>query len=109
MCETGGQVLPRTSRPPSKRCHSVISENKNERTCRCEELKKITSIRRASLVAQVVKNLPPVQETQVRPLGQDDPLEEGMVTHSRILAWRTPWTEEPGGLQSVGSQRVRHD
>ena len=49
------------------------------------------------------------QETQVRFLGWEDPLEEGMVTHSSILAWRLPWTEEPGRLQSKGSQRVRHD
>ena len=49
------------------------------------------------------------QETQVLSLGQKDPLEEGMATHSRILASRIPWTEEPGGLQSIGSQRVRHD
>ena len=46
---------------------------------------------------------------QVQSLGWEDPLEEGMATHSRILAWRIPWTEEPGGLQSMGSQRVRHD
>ena len=59
-----------------------------------------------------VKN-PPVrqelQETRVRSLGQEDPLEEGMATHSSILAWEIPWTEEPGGLQSIGSQRVRHN
>ena len=60
-------------------------------------------------VAQTVKNLTAVQETQVRSLGQEDPLEKGMATHSSILAWRIPWTEEPGGLQSVGSQRVSHD
>ena len=57
----------------------------------------------------VVKNLLAVQETQVRSLGQEDPLEEGRATHSSILAWRIPWTEEPGGLQSTGYQRVRHD
>ena len=50
-----------------------------------------------------------VQETWVRSLGLEDPLEEGMVTHSSILAWRISWTEEPGGLQSIGSQRVRRD
>ena len=50
------------------------------------------------MVAQVVKNLPAMQETQVQSLGQEDPLEKGMVTHSSILAWRLPWTEEPGGL-----------
>ena len=63
----------------------------------------------ASLVAQMVKNLPAMQETWVRSLGQEDPLEKGMATHSTILAWRIPWTEEPGGLQSMRSQRVRHD
>ena len=57
----------------------------------------------------MVKNLPEMQETWVQSLGREDPLEKGMVTHSSILAWRTPWTEEPGGLQSMGSQRVRHD
>ena len=56
----------------------------------------------ASLVAQMVKNLPTVPETQVRSLGWEDPLEEEMATHSRILASKIPWTEEPGGLQSVG-------
>ena len=57
----------------------------------------------------MAKNLPAMQETWVQFLGQEDPLEKGMVTHSSILDWRTPWTEEPGGLQSMGSQRVRHD
>ena len=56
-----------------------------------------------------LKNLPAIQETQVQSLGQKDPLEEEMATHSSILAWKNPWTEEPGGLQSMGSQRVRHD
>ena len=63
----------------------------------------------ASPVAQMVKNAPAVQETQVRSLSQEDPLEEEMTNHSSILAWRSPWTEELGGLQSMGSQRVRHD
>ena len=62
-----------------------------------------------SLVAQLVKNLPAVQETQVRSLGWEDPLEKEMATHYGILAWKISWTEEPGGLQSMGSQRVRHD
>ena len=62
----------------------------------------------ASLVAQMLKNLPAMQETLVLSLGWKAPLEKGMATHSSILAWRTPWTEEPGGLQSMGSQRVRH-
>ena len=57
-----------------------------------------------SLVAQAVKNLPAMQETQVRSLGWEDPLEKEMATHFSILAWRIPWTEEPGGLQSMGSQ-----
>ena len=63
----------------------------------------------ASLVAQSIKNLPAMQETQVQPLGWEDPLENGMATHSSILAWRIPWTEEPGKLQSMGLQRVRLD
>ena len=62
----------------------------------------------ASLVVQLVKNLPSLQET-IQSLSWEDPLEEGMATHSSILAWRIPWTEEPGGLQSIGVQRVRHD
>ena len=60
-------------------------------------------------VAQRLKRLPPMRETKVRFLGREDPLEKEMVTHSRILAWRIPWTEEPGRLQSTGSQRVGHD
>ena len=56
----------------------------------------------------MVKNQPAMQETWVRFLGRDDPLEKGMATHSSILAWRIPWTEEPGGLQSMGWQRVGH-
>ena len=62
----------------------------------------------ASLVAQTVKSLPAMCETWVRLLGWEDPLEEGMATHSSILAWRSPWTEEPGGLQPMGSQ-IGHD
>ena len=62
----------------------------------------------ASLVAQMVKNLPAMQETWVTSLGQEDSLEEGMATHSSILTWRIPCTEESGGLQSMESQRVRH-
>ena len=61
------------------------------------------------LMAWTVKNLPAMQEVQVQSLDQGDPLEKGMSTHSRILAWEIPWTEEPGGLQSMGSQRVRLD
>ena len=60
-------------------------------------------------MAETVKNPPAAQETQVQSLGGEDPLEKGMATHSSILAWEIPWTEEPGGLQSMGSQRVRQD
>ena len=63
----------------------------------------------ASLVAQMVKNPPAMQETWVRYLGREAPLENEMATHSGILAWETPWTEEPNRLQSMGSQRVGHD
>ena len=66
----------------------------------------------ASQVVLVVKNLPALQETQetwVESLSWEDPLEEGMATHSSVLAWRIPWTEKPGRLQSIGSHRVRHD
>ena len=64
---------------------------------------------KASLLAHMVKNLPAMQEIWVQSLGQEDPLEKGMAIHSTILAWRSPWTEEPGRLQSMGSQRIRHD
>ena len=57
-------------------------------------------------MVQTVKNPPAMQETQAQSLGQEDPLEEGMATHSSILAWRIPWAEEPGGLRSMGSHRV---
>ena len=63
----------------------------------------------ASLVAQRLKHLPGMWETRVWSLGREDPLEKEMATHSSILAWRIPWREEPGRLQSMGSQRVRHD
>ena len=63
----------------------------------------------SSLVVEMVKNLPAMQETQVQSLGWEDPLEKGMTTHSSILAWRIPWTEKPDGLQFMGLQRVGHD
>ena len=63
----------------------------------------------ASLVAQMVKNVPEMQKTQVQSLKGEDPLGKGMATHSSILAWRIPWTEEPGMLQFIGLQRVGHD
>ena len=60
-------------------------------------------------MAQMVKHLPAMQETQVQSLGWEDPLEKEMATHSSTLAWKIPWTEESGRLQSIGLQRVRHD
>ena len=64
---------------------------------------------RTSLITQMVKNPPGMQKTQVRSLGQEDPLEKGMAVHSSVLAWRIPQTEDPVRLQSMGSQRVGHD
>ena len=63
----------------------------------------------ASLVAQMVKNVPAVKETQVQSVGWEDPMEKEMALHSSILAWEIPWTEESGGLRSMGSQKVEHD
>ena len=60
-------------------------------------------------MAQMVKRLPAIQETQVPSLGREDPMEKEMATHSSTLAWKIPWMEEPGGLKSMGSQRVGHD
>ena len=70
---------------------------------------EIQNIFWASLVAQMVKNLPAMQDAQFRSLSGEDTLEKGMSTHSNILTWRIPWTEKPGGLQSMGLQRVRHN
>ena len=64
---------------------------------------------RETLVAQTVKHLPATRETWVRSLGREDPLEKAMAPHSSTLAWKIPWMEEPGRLQSMGSQRVRHN
>ena len=68
-----------------------------------------TDVSRDSLVGQRLKHLPAMRETQVQSLGWEDPLEKEMATHSSTLAWRIPWWEEPGRLQSMGSQRVGHD
>ena len=76
---------------------------------RWHHLRKHYSLRRASLVAQTVKHLPVVPETRVSSLGWEDPLEKEMATHYGTLAWKIPWTEEPGRLQSRGLQRVGHD
>ena len=70
---------------------------------------KATVFPMTSLVAQTVKHLPTMRETQVRSLGQEDPLEKEIATHSSTLAWKIPWTEESGRLQSMGSQRVGHN
>ena len=71
--------------------------------------RNLDHIQPRSLVAQTVMNLPAMQETQVQSLGQEDPLEKEMVTHFSILAWRIPWTQEPGGLQSMTLLRVGND
>ena len=85
--------------------HPDLKEDAGDQAVICEQLLERTGFPGGS----VVKNLPAVQEIQVGSLGQEDPLEEGMATHSSVLAWRTPWTEGPGGLQSMGLQRVRYD
>jgi len=78
----------------------------NEKT-EAREIKQKLIVHQVSQVAQTVKNLPEIQETQIQSLGWEYPLEKVMATHSIFIAWRIPWTEEPGGLQSMGSQRVR--
>ena len=78
---------------------------KAQQYCNCP----VSRLKRASLIAQLVNYLPAMQDTRVWFLGQEDPLEKEMATHSGILAWRIPWTEEPGGLQSMGLQRVGHN
>ena len=72
-------------------------------------MRPVVGMSGVSLVAQTVKNPPAMQKTWVQFLGQENPLEKGIATHCSILAWRIPWIEEPGGLQSMGSQRVGHD
>ena len=76
---------------------------------KCSHIHLTTHGRRTSLLAQMVNHLPAIWETWLRSLDQEDPLEKEMAAHSSTLAWRIPWTEEPGGLPSTGSQRVRHD
>ena len=76
---------------------------------RLREVKGLEQVYTASLVAQTIKNLLAMQATQFSFLGWEDSLQKGMATHSSILAWRIPWPEEPGGLQSMGSQRAEHD
>ena len=73
------------------------------------DLAAAAKIRKAPLEAQRVKRLPAMQETRVQTPGREDPLKKEMAPHSRTLAWKIPWVEEPGRLQTMGSQRVRHD
>ena len=77
--------------------------------CKTMVIQKCYHFMRASLVAQMVSNLPATWETRVGSLGWEDPLEKEMTTHSSTLVWKIPWTEKPGRLQSMGSQRVGHD
>ena len=91
---------------PSSLSHNCVSSWKSTFTYL---FAPALSCSRASLLAQMVKNLPTMQEIWVRSLGWEDPLEKRMATHSSILAWEIPWTEEPGKLQPTESQRVRHD
>ena len=89
--------------------HSVKTFSNILNSCYFSQLLKTYTKCGASFVAQLVKNLLAMQETWVQFLGQEEPLEKGMATYSSILAGKIPWTEEPGGLQSMGLQRVRHD
>ena len=93
----------------SAQCHTPGKWLKKNYSWNLFSLNSVYLIPSVFPVAHMVKNLPAMQETWVWSLGQEDLLEKGMATHSSILAWRIPWTEEPGELQSVGSQRVRHD
>ena len=102
-------VCPTLPWPPCPHAHSL-----HLHLCSCPANKFISTIfldatYMASLVAHLVKNPPAMQETQVLSLDQEDPLEKEIATCCSILAWRIPWTEEPGGLQSIGSHRVRHN
>ena len=116
---------PKTRKQPqSRRSKSIVPRNWQtvplflqlfffvHLNCKCQlgtDANSICPEYRDSLVTQTVKSLLAVWETQVRSLGQEDPLEKEIATHSSILAWKTPWTEEPGRLQSMGLQRLRHD
>ena len=102
--------------PPPTSIHRISRSHHSKKDCSffpslilANQTTLIYGLYWASLVTQTVKNLPAMQEHQVRSLGWEDPLEEGMSTHSSILVWRIPWTEEPGRLQSIGLHRVRHD
>ena len=92
-----------------KKEHLILIQVQPSKKMRLLNLNVPNNITGASLVAQMVKHLTTVWETWVRSLGQEDPLEKEMATHSSIHAWKITWTEEPGRLQSMGSQRVVHD
>ena len=111
------ECLPSSCQPPQS-CQTLHSGNSGRGNTGYwpqiaeVHLKGMTAISpdfASSLVAQTVKHLPEMWETQVRLLGREDPLEKEMATHSSSLVWKIPWTEEPGRLWSMGSQRVRHD
>ena len=102
------QLENRTIRYSWRICHWTVG-SKLESHFKKTDVFSARSHLMSSLVAQKAKTLPAVQETQVWSLGQGDPLEKEMATHSSILAWRIPWIEEPGGLQSMESQRFRHN
>ena len=88
----------------------IIAEGSPEPCCtHTSDLQTTRVINTASLVAQPVNSLPAMQQTQVQSLGEEDPLEKRMATHSSILAWKILWMEEPGGLPSMGSHRVGHN
>ena len=96
-------------RDTKRKKHEKKSRDRGNASARQGMLRIASNYQKASLVAQTVKRLPTMLETQVRSLGREDPLEKEMATHSSIHAWKIPWTKQPGGLQSIGSQRVRHD
>ena len=96
------------SRPPALQEDSLPAEPQGKQLTLLVFFQGLT-LGRTSLVAQMVKRLSTMQETQVGSHGQEDPLEKEMAAHSSTIAWKIPWTEEPGRLQSMGSQRVRHD
>ena len=98
--------LEKAEEPEIKLSTSSGSQKKQENFIKRSTSASFTG---ASLVAQTVKHLPAMQETWVPSLGQEDPLEKEMATQSSTLAWKIPWTEKPGGLQSMGLQRIRHN
>ena len=93
-----------------KECLTIATITKqNRKTITPFRMSQNMDYARTFLVSQIVKNLPAAQETRVQSLHWEDPLRKEMVTHSSIIAWEIPWTEEPGGLQSMGSERVRNN